>query len=190
VSPQRADFPKPVVRIGVDYRRSRAKHQTGHLHGTSERRTLPCRNSAPNWNPKILRGQLPQPAASPEKTHVGLGMAINPDRLKEALGRINLARPAIAPDRLLRLLDRPDDIPVMAPLIEQEILYRLLTGPCGPRLLQIATTQTQQDCSGHRLASGELQAASAHRRSARPFPLSRCAQAIILAMVQPRCSRL
>jgi hypothetical protein len=110
---------------------------------------------------------LPQPAASPEKTHLGLGMAINPDRLKEALGRINLARPAIAPYRLLRLLDRPDDIPVMAPLIEQEILYRLLAGPCGPRLLQIATTQTQQDRSGHRLASGELQAASAHRGPSR-----------------------
>ena len=30
----------------------------------------------------------------------------------------------------------------MAPLIEQEIVYRLLTGPFGPRLLQIAMTET------------------------------------------------
>lgn len=27
--------------------------------------------------------------------------------------------------RLLKLLDRPDDVPAMAPLIEHEILYRL-----------------------------------------------------------------
>ena len=30
----------------------------------------------------------------------------------------------------------------MAPLIEQEILYRLLRGPTGPRLLQIAMAET------------------------------------------------
>jgi AraC-like DNA-binding protein len=40
--------------------------------------------------------------------------------------------------RLLSLLDTPKDIPAMAPLIEQEILYRLLTGPYGPTLLRIA----------------------------------------------------
>lgn len=43
--------------------------------------------------------------------------------------------------RLLRLLDRPEDIPAMAPLVE-EILYHLLTGPCGPRLLCIARSDT------------------------------------------------
>ncbi len=99
--------------------------------------------------------------ASTETPHFGLGMAITPDRLKEVLGRIDVARSAIAPTvmrgvavnkappdlldatvRLLRLLDRPEDISVMAPLIEQEILYRLLTGPYGPHLLQIATTET------------------------------------------------
>ena len=31
--------------------------------------------------------------------------------------------------RMLRLLDHPADAPVLAPLIEQEILWRLLTGP-------------------------------------------------------------
>ena len=33
--------------------------------------------------------------------------------------------------RLVRLLDRPDDIATLAPLIEREILYRLLIGPHG-----------------------------------------------------------
>jgi hypothetical protein len=40
--------------------------------------------------------------------------------------------------RLLRLLDSPQDIPVMAPLIEREILYRLLQGPRGEMLRQRA----------------------------------------------------
>jgi AraC-like DNA-binding protein len=39
--------------------------------------------------------------------------------------------------RLLRLLDRPADVPVLAPLVEQEILWRLLTGPHGAMVRQI-----------------------------------------------------
>lgn len=41
--------------------------------------------------------------------------------------------------RLLDLLDEPDDIPIMAPLIQKEILYRLLVGEQGQRLRQIAS---------------------------------------------------
>ncbi len=39
--------------------------------------------------------------------------------------------------RMLRLLDRPADAPVLAPLFEQEILWRLLTGPHGDMIRQI-----------------------------------------------------
>ena len=39
--------------------------------------------------------------------------------------------------RLLRLLDHPADARVLAPLYEQEILWRLLTGPHGPLVRQI-----------------------------------------------------
>jgi AraC-like DNA-binding protein len=39
--------------------------------------------------------------------------------------------------RLLRLLDHPADAPVLAPLIEREILWRLLTGPHGSMVSQI-----------------------------------------------------
>jgi AraC-like DNA-binding protein len=42
--------------------------------------------------------------------------------------------------RLVRLLDAPGDIPVLAPRIEGEIIYRLLTGPLGPSLRQIVGT--------------------------------------------------
>ena len=41
--------------------------------------------------------------------------------------------------RLVGLLDRPHDIAVLAPLIEREILYRLLTGPHGPLLRHMAS---------------------------------------------------
>ena len=38
---------------------------------------------------------------------------------------------------MLRLLDHPTDAPVLAPLIEREILWRLLTGPHGGMVRQI-----------------------------------------------------
>jgi AraC-like DNA-binding protein len=41
--------------------------------------------------------------------------------------------------RLVGLLDRPGTIRALAPLIEREILYRLIIGPHGPMLRQIAT---------------------------------------------------
>ena len=99
--------------------------------------------------------------ASTERPFLGFGLAIDPARVKEVLARVDVVPQIPAPAdmrgvavnpapselleaslRLLRLLDRPQDIAAMAPLIEQEILYRLLTGPLGPRLLQIATAET------------------------------------------------
>ena len=64
---------------------------------------------------------------------------------------INHASPDLidATTRLVRLLDSPQDIAAMAPLIEQEILYRLLTGPDSPRLVQIAMAETH----GSRIAT-------------------------------------
>jgi len=42
-------------------------------------------------------------------------------------------------ERLIDLLDGPSDIPVLAPLVQREILYRMLMNDQGPRLRQIAT---------------------------------------------------
>lgn len=39
--------------------------------------------------------------------------------------------------RLLRLLERPSDAPVLAPMLEREIIWRLLTGPQGQTIRQI-----------------------------------------------------
>lgn len=63
---------------------------------------------------------------------------------------VNAATPELldATTRLLRLLDRPSDIAAMAPLIEQEILYRILTGPAGEQLMGIVSADTH----GNRIA--------------------------------------
>jgi AraC-like DNA-binding protein len=45
--------------------------------------------------------------------------------------------------RLLRLLDSPRDIPVLAPLAEREILYRLLRGEQTSRISQLAYAESR-----------------------------------------------
>lgn len=50
--------------------------------------------------------------------------------------------------RLTRLLDTPEDLPVIAPLIQREMIYRLLQGEQGGRLRHIAAV----DGRTHRIA--------------------------------------
>ena len=45
--------------------------------------------------------------------------------------------------RLIDLLDEPKDIPILAPIIQREIFYRLLVGDQGPRLRQMASAGSQ-----------------------------------------------
>ncbi len=45
--------------------------------------------------------------------------------------------------RLLKLLDRPTDIPVLAPAIEREILWRLINGQQGAMVRQIGLTNSR-----------------------------------------------
>ena len=45
--------------------------------------------------------------------------------------------------RLIDLLAEPKDIPILAPIIQREILYRLLVGDQGARLRQIASAGSQ-----------------------------------------------
>lgn len=51
--------------------------------------------------------------------------------------------------RLLRLIETPEDIPILAPMIRREIFYRLLRGGQGARLRQIA----QKGSHTHRVAT-------------------------------------
>lgn len=63
-----------------------------------------------------------------EAEAAGTGIALNP--MTPAIGDTLL--------RLLALLDTPADIPGLAPMAERELLYRLLQGPQGHLLRQIA----------------------------------------------------
>jgi AraC-like DNA-binding protein len=71
------------------------------------------------------------------------GMDNSPNRQTGLLGpalSVTPVEPALldAAMRLVRLLESPKDIAVLAPLIEREILYRLLSGHYRARLRQIA----------------------------------------------------
>lgn len=44
--------------------------------------------------------------------------------------------------RMMRLMRSPSDIPALAPVYEREILYRVLTGPQGALLREIATPES------------------------------------------------
>jgi len=44
---------------------------------------------------------------------------------------------------LIDLLDEPKDIPILAPIIQREIFYRLLVGDLGVRLRQMASAGSQ-----------------------------------------------
>lgn len=91
--------------------------------------------------------------ASARNPYVGVSLALDADRLAGLISEMpartegDLASFAVSPVtadllapcvRLLGLLDNPDDIPVLAPMMEREILYRLLQGPQGAALRQIA----------------------------------------------------
>jgi AraC-like DNA-binding protein len=91
--------------------------------------------------------------ASAAEPFLGVGLMLEPAAVAELLleteGRDrSAAHPGIAVSdasaelldatvRMMRLLDRPADAPVLAPLIKKEILWRLLTGPQGAMVSQI-----------------------------------------------------
>lgn len=64
----------------------------------------------------------------------------DPDRLGIAVSEAS-AQLLDAVRRLIELHSSPHDVPVMAPLIKQEIYYRLLTGGQGARLMKIASSE-------------------------------------------------
>jgi AraC-like DNA-binding protein len=97
--------------------------------------------------------------ASPEAPYLCFRMTLDPAVIGDLLLQLG-GEPALAQDagplvgamavsqvnpplldavmRMVRLIDTPRDAAVLAPLIEREILYRMLLGDQGPRLAQIA----------------------------------------------------
>ncbi|WP_114417188.1 AraC family transcriptional regulator [Marinospirillum perlucidum] len=73
---------------------------------------------------------LENPISDRDRSEDSLGVAVS--RVEEPLFD--------AFERLLRLLDTPEDIKTLAPLIQREIIYRLLKGEQGGRLRQIVAS--------------------------------------------------
>lgn len=74
----------------------------------------------------LSKVDLPDHGSQPKRHGIALG--------KTTPGLLDAA------SRLLDLLDTPEDIPVLGPLIEREIIYRILKTPQGERLRTITTT--------------------------------------------------
>ncbi len=106
-------------------------------------------------------------SAGAGEPHLAVGMALRPHVLHEVIRRsprggmppspssrlgvaVNRADGDLldAMARLIRLIEKPHQINALAPLFEQEILYLLLQGPVGHRLVEIATAET----SGNKIA--------------------------------------
>jgi AraC-like DNA-binding protein len=98
--------------------------------------------------------------ASPQEPCLCLTLRLDPVRIGEWLSEVKLPKSPTATARglglsrvsaevldpllrLVRLLDSPHDLSLLAPLIERELLYRLLTGEQGARLAQIAVAGGQ-----------------------------------------------
>jgi len=78
----------------------------------------------------LLMLESDRPTVRPSQDRIGMAVSKVSPPLLDAIGR------------LIDLLDHPNDIPALAPLIQQEIFYRLLVGEQGPRLRQIASVES------------------------------------------------
>ncbi len=99
--------------------------------------------------------------ATPEVPYLCVTLRIEPRFLAELIAQMDVRGPSAIPTsrgiaasritaplldamlRLVRLLQSPEDIPVLAPLLEREILYRLLNSEQGTRLRHIAIRGSQ-----------------------------------------------
>lgn len=99
--------------------------------------------------------------ASPEKPYLGLRLMLDLREISQLMVDSSLPQPRIqqssrgmatgevtlplltAFQRLIDLLTEQQDIPILAPIIQREIIYRLLVGDQGERLRQIASAGSQ-----------------------------------------------
>jgi AraC-like DNA-binding protein len=100
--------------------------------------------------------------ASPQHPALAMGLVLRPAAIAPLLLEVPAGRwsrgaadlPAIATGepgadlldaaaRLLRLLEHPGDAPVLGPMLEREILWRLLTGPHGAMIRQIGLADSE-----------------------------------------------
>jgi AraC-like DNA-binding protein len=109
--------------------------------------------------------------ASPASPALGFGLLLRPAAIAELLldpAAADLAEPTPgsavpsgievsdappelldAVTRMVRLLDRPRDRPVLAPMVEREILWRLVTGEQGATVRQLGLASSGLNRVGH-----------------------------------------
>lgn len=104
------------------------------------------------------KATYPGPEAGCTEVECGLCVSSMDERMQAAVYR------------LLRLLDSPDDIAILAPLARREIIYWALIGEMGPRMRRFAATDSQ----AHRIASV---IATLKERYARPLRIRELADA-------------
>jgi AraC-like DNA-binding protein len=98
--------------------------------------------------------------ASREKPYLGLLLKLDQREISQLMADSNLPPPRAqessrgmaigevtvplltAFQRLIHLLDQPKDIPILAPIIQREISYRLLVGDQGGRLRQMVSARS------------------------------------------------
>lgn len=101
--------------------------------------------------------------ASPERPYLGLRLKFDLREITQMMVDSNLPKPRTqkssrgmatgevtlplltAMQRLVDLLADQQDIPILAPIIQREIIYRLLVGDQGERLRQIASAGSQSN---------------------------------------------
>ena len=101
--------------------------------------------------------------ASREQPYLGLRLKLDQQEISQLMVDSNLPLPRTqrssrgmatgeitlplltAFQRLIDLLGEEQDIPILAPIIQREIIYRLLVGDQGVRLRQIASTGSQSN---------------------------------------------
>lgn len=99
--------------------------------------------------------------ASPEKPYLSLLLKLDMGEVAQLMADSNLPPPPAQPSsrgmaiseaslpllnafqRLIDLLDEPKDIPILAPVIQREILYRLIVSDQGLRLRHIGSVGSQ-----------------------------------------------
>jgi len=99
--------------------------------------------------------------ASRERPYLGLKLTLDQREIAQLMADSNLPPPrtqqssrgmatgqvtlplVTAVQRLIDLLDAEQDIPILGPVIQKEIIYRLLVGDQGARLRQIAAAGSQ-----------------------------------------------
>jgi AraC-like DNA-binding protein len=98
----------------------------------------PCLGIGISLDLAVVGELLADGTAAPPPGPPGRGLALT--RVEPAL--------LDAVGRLVALLDTPGDVAALAPLVHREIIYRVLTGPRGARLRQIAAA----GAPAHRIA--------------------------------------